>query len=114
VALSLLPPNDLPHVTVFEGFDKVVHFLMYFPLAILLCWNFGADKKNNRIFSALGVAVLWGIFMEFMQLTMHLGRSFSWFDELANFVGATCGIWLFAAIVKGAIKRQKTKKSSVG
>jgi len=95
VALSLLPPNDLPQVKLFEGFDKIVHFLMYFPLASLLCWNLKTEQKSDRIIWVILGAVLWGIFMEFMQLTMHMGRSFSWYDELANFIGVTFGVVLY-------------------
>ncbi|HNX54970.1 MAG TPA: VanZ family protein [Prolixibacteraceae bacterium] len=100
MALSLLPPSDLPHVKVFEGFDKVVHFLMYFPLAILLCWNLRADKHPKRIYLAIIFAVGWGLYMEFLQLTMHLGRSFSWYDELANLAGSLFGACLFGIAMK--------------
>jgi Predicted integral membrane protein len=111
MALSLLPPVDLPRVKVFEGFDKVVHFLMYFPLAILLCWNLRADKQQRRIFLAIFFAVGWGIYMEFLQLTMHLGRSFSWFDELANMLGSLFGAWLFGIVVKKFSKAGERKKA---
>jgi len=100
VALSLLPPNDLPQVKLFEGFDKIVHFLMYFPLASLLCWNFKTERKGHRIIWVIFGAVLWGVFMEFMQLTMHLGRAFSWYDELANFIGVIIGIILYWSITR--------------
>lgn len=100
VALSLLPPNDLPHVNVFEGFDKVVHFLMYFPLAALLCWNLRVEQNTNRAFIVLGASVLWGIFMEYMQRSMHLGRSFSWYDELANFAGASVGVVIYVLVTR--------------
>jgi VanZ family protein len=91
VALSLLPPNDLPQVKLFPGFDKIVHFLMYFPLSALLCWNLKTEQKGHYVIWIIFAAVLWGIFMELMQLTMHMGRTFSWFDELANFVGVIFG-----------------------
>ena len=95
VALSLLPPNDLPQVKLFPGFDKIVHFLMYFPLSALLCWNLKTEQKGDRIILVIFSGVSWGIFMEFMQLTMHMGRSFSWYDELANFIGVTFGVALY-------------------
>ena len=91
IALSLLPPNDLPKVKLFNGFDKVVHFLMYFPFSALLCWVFSAELKSSRFVAVIGLAVFWGIFMEFLQLEMRMGRSFSWYDELANFSGIIVG-----------------------
>lgn len=103
MALSLLPPNDLPQVKVFEGFDKVVHFLMYLPLSALLCWNLKVESRRKAAYLAVAVAVLWGIVMEFMQLTMHLGRSFSWYDEGANFLGAVAGAFIYLALTKKRI-----------
>jgi VanZ family protein len=100
IALSLLPPKDLPHVQLFEGFDKVVHFLMYFPLSALLCWNLKVELKNNRILIVFCIAVMWGIFMEYMQLIMHMGRSFSWYDELANFIGVVFGGFLYWVVTR--------------
>jgi VanZ family protein len=98
VTLSLLPPTDLPKVELFEGFDKLVHFLMYFPLAALLCWSLKVEMKTDRIWIVIALAVLWGIGMELMQLAMHLGRSFSWYDELSNFIGAVFGTFLYRMV----------------
>jgi VanZ family protein len=98
VTLSLLPPTDLPKVEFFEGFDKLVHFLMYFPLAALLCWSLKVEMKTDRIWIVIVLAVLWGIGMELMQLAMHLGRSFSWYDELSNFIGAVFGTFLYRMV----------------
>lgn len=100
VALSLLPPNDLPQVKLFEGFDKIVHFLMYFPLSALLCWNLRTEQKVHRIIWVILGAVFWGIFMEIMQLTMHLGRTFSWYDELVNFIGVIIGVTIYWSVTK--------------
>lgn len=100
VTLSLLPPSDLPKVELFDGFDKVVHFLMYFPLAALLCWTLIVEKKKARIWLVIVAAVLWGIFMEYMQRSMHLGRSFSWNDELANFAGVVVGVLFYKLAVR--------------
>lgn len=98
VTLSLLPPTDLPKVELFEGFDKLVHFLMYFPLAALLCWSLKVEMKTDRIWIVIVLAVLWGNGMELMQLAMHLGRSFSWYDELSNFIGAVFGTFLYRMV----------------
>jgi VanZ family protein len=106
IALSLLPPKDLPHVQLFEGFDKVVHFLMYFPLSALLCWNLKVELKNNRILIVFCIAVMWGIFMEYMQLIMHMGRSFSWYDELANFIGVVFGAFLYWVVTRKFVSVQ--------
>ena len=104
MALSLLPPRDLPQVQLFEGVDKLVHFLMYLPLSALLCWNLRAELSFRRVYGAVLLSVLWGMFMEIMQFNMHLGRSFSWFDELANLLGAVTGALLYKLVVSSAMR----------
>jgi VanZ family protein len=73
---------------------------MYFPLSVLLCWNMKTEQKYTRAFFAIGTAALWGLFMEFMQLSTHLGRSFSWFDEFANLAGAVCGALIYVLVTQ--------------
>lgn len=90
--LSMLPPQDLPSIPLFEGADKVVHFLMYFIFSFLLCWAFKTENKFRRWIWVTSIAICWGIFMEYIQLFMHLGRSFSWYDVMANSFGVMVGI----------------------
>jgi len=94
-ALSLLPPKDLPSLPLFEGADKIIHFFMYFILSFLLCWALKIENKFQRWLLVLPVGIGWGIFMEYTQLSMHLGRSFSWYDVLANSFGVMLGIVVF-------------------
>lgn len=98
VALSLLPPTDLPQVVLFRGADKIIHLTMYLVFAMLGCWALKSEENRQRIFLIILVTVGWGIFMEFMQLQMHAGRSFSWLDELANATGVFTGILLYTLI----------------
>ena len=37
--------------------------------------------------------------MEILQLNMHIGRSFSWFDMLANVVGVLVGVLTYRLFV---------------
>lgn len=99
LVLSLLPPSDLPKVSLFPGADKVIHFLMYFFFSGIGCWTLRTEwKRRNYYFIAI-FAVGWGVLMEILQLTMHAGRSFSVFDILANVVGVTFGILSYAFII---------------
>lgn len=95
VALSLLPPQDFPRIELFRGADKVIHLTMYLVFSVLGCWALKADENRSRILLIILITIGWGIFMEFMQLEMRLGRSFSWFDELANTTGALSGILIY-------------------
>ena len=104
-ALSLLPPRDLPNVQLFEGADKVIHFMMYFIFSVLGCWTRKTGLNPSGIWLILPLTIGWGIFMEIMQLEMHLGRSFEWYDILANSVGSLAGIVSYQLIVNNHARR---------
>lgn len=95
-ALSLLPPNDLPQIELFTGADKMIHFTMYFIFSLLFSWTLKTELNYYRIFFIVLVTVGWGILMEFLQLDMHMGRSFSWYDALANSIGVAFGILIYS------------------
>ena len=94
-ALSLLPPQDLPKVQLFHGADKVVHFMMYLILSVLGCWALKAEENRYGIWLIIPVAIGWGILMEFIQLELGSGRSFSWYDIIANTTGVVVGIIIY-------------------
>ena len=94
-ALSLLPPQDLPKIPLFPGADKIIHFLMYLVFSLLFCWALRTERHYYRLFLIILVTIGWGILMEFIQLTMHAGRSFSWYDALANSLGVFVGILIY-------------------
>jgi VanZ family protein len=94
-ALSLLPPQDFPKVPLFDGIDKVVHFLMYFIFSLLACWAIKTELNYRRLFVVILSTIGWGIFMEIMQFSMHLGRSFDIYDILANSVGVFFGVIVY-------------------
>ena len=96
--LSLLPPNDLPHMPLFKGADKVIHFLMYFIFSLLFCWALKTEMHYSRLVIIVFVAIGWGIFLEFVQFEMHLGRSFSWYDIFANSMGVFFGILIYIVV----------------
>lgn len=105
VALSLLPPQDLPQVELFPGADKLIHLSMYLIFSLLGCWTLKAEKNKTRIVWIILITVGWGIFMEYMQLEMHAGRSFSWYDELANATGVLTGIIIYILTSYSTVKR---------
>jgi VanZ family protein len=94
-ALSLLPPQDFPKVPFFHGFDKVVHISMYFVFSLLLCWAVRMELNFSWLFLIIPVTFGWGIFMEIMQRSMHLGRSFDPNDILANTLGVVTGVLVY-------------------
>ena len=94
-ALSLLPMQDLPRVPMFRGFDKLVHLIMYTIFSLLFCWAIKSEHNYRRMILIFVSTVSWGVFMELLQLEMHFGRSFSFYDILANFLGVTSGIIIY-------------------
>jgi VanZ family protein len=84
---SLVPPQDLPEVP--SGFDKVEHFGAYAVLAA------GAVQLFARRLSwgfVCVLLVLMGIFMEYLQGQMGLGRMLDPKDALANSIGVLVGL----------------------
>ena len=76
--------------------DKVAHFLMYFGLTILALWDSKFRNKANkksRIITTLLLINFYGIFIEFLQLSLTNYRSAEILDFFANLTGS-----LFAAI----------------
>lgn len=100
MALSLLPPQDLPKLQLFRGADKVVHFMMYFIFSILFCWAIKSELKYYRLAISIPVTIGWGIMMEYLQLSMHAGRSFSIYDMLANSLGVFSGVIIYVLIAR--------------
>jgi len=108
-ALSLLPPQDLPHIPMFRGADKLIHCGMYFVFSVLSCWTLKSEQNYSRLFFIFMGTVGWGILMEYLQLNMHRGRSFSWYDELANSIGVTFGILIYILVSRINIANSASK-----
>ena len=95
IALSLLPPKDLPHIKLFWQADKIIHFLMYFNFSLIFNWGIKSELNYNRFYLVVPVTIGWGVLMEILQLAMHVGRSFSYLDMLANSVGVFTGLVVY-------------------
>lgn len=96
--VTQIPPNktekmgEIPFVKFLREFnftDKIVHFGLFFILAILYFLPF---RKSflNVFFVIFGISFL----IEILQLTLPFNRSFDWFDLLANGLGTIAAIAL--------------------
>jgi len=90
--LLLKPGGD--SIAPFIYFDKLVHFSFFAILGILLSLNFKINKKIIIIITCYAVTT------EILQHIMGLGRSFDFFDIVADFVGLLAGIIIFYFIKK--------------
>ncbi len=84
----------IPHL------DKVLHLIVYalLALAISLAW-----PKISKLKVFWGCAAFGGL-MEFGQALFGIGRTASFFDGLANSLGAALGVYL-ASLVMAKIAR---------
>ncbi len=103
--LTLAPrPFGSVRIPLFEGVDKVVHFMMFFAMAFAYHFDFRRGKKpvdearlTGWIFVSLSA---FGGLIELAQWKMRMGRSGDWYDLLADIAGAVYGIilaWLISA-----------------
>lgn len=76
---------------VVAGGDKVIHFLFYVPLGILLRPPKTSSSLSLALTFRLGVGTLYGFFMELLQAAVP-GRTASLYDGIANFLGVAVGI----------------------
>lgn len=100
--LTLFPkPLGGLRVPLFDGADKVVHFLMFFAMAA--AYHFDYRKRSKPVDEARLLGWLFiilsavGGFIELAQWQMHMGRSGDWYDLLADIAGAFYGLltaWL--------------------
>jgi glycopeptide antibiotics resistance protein len=100
ITLSLMPADDVPDVSLFEGFDKFVHICLYLGFAWLLCWSLHVEKKPFVYYLILLLSFTWGLLMEIFQYLMHLGRAFEWFDIISNTSGALIGIIIYRLMIR--------------
>lgn len=101
LTLAPRPLGDDPP-QLFEGADKIVHGIMFGGLTamLLLDWqrkHFWHEEKWFRALIYAVVASLFGIFIEFAQASMGLGRGLEVSDMIADSIGSFIFaiIWMF-------------------
>lgn len=103
--LTLAPrPFGSVRIPLFEGADKVVHFMMFLAMAFAYHFDFRRGKKpvdEARLMGWIFVSLsAFGGLIELAQWKMRMGRCGDWYDLLADIAGAVYGIilaWLISA-----------------
>jgi VanZ family protein len=90
--LSSLKGYDLP--SLFQWADKLIHLVIYIPLAFLLSLSLSRSGAKRYVFlQAFLIAVLYAIFDEIHQSYIP-GRHASTTDIIADSLGAISGCYL--------------------
>jgi VanZ family protein len=98
--LLLFPDREFTErkLIVIPHLDKVVHFGLYFILtgSWMIFLNLKGDlipqKKRNRDFLIIFLAVLDGLLIEYLQQSKWIQRDFDWYDVLFDGIGAVAGV----------------------
>lgn len=109
VLIACLVPGflfDIPYKA--EGIkhlDKLVHFLLFLVLCFALTNDYhkAQNKKDFPIVHSLvivSIGMIYGLFIELLQLIQFFDRSFSWFDLLSDMGGSIAGTYLYTALKK--------------
>lgn len=93
--LSLLPIWLFPpSISEIQGIDKIVHFAMYGLLGALLRWAADGSQWGSRCWGLPMAGAAYGLLMEGCQFWFSGGgRSFSWGDAVANWMGVMLFWW---------------------
>ena len=108
LALSHLPPSDLPHVPLFPHADKLVHLIEYLVLGALLFRSLCYDLSGNPVWAtiiALPAGTLFGALDEWHQ--GFVGRTTDVWDLAVDVAGLSLGI-LIAALLNGLRRGEAT------
>ena len=98
LSLTSSPP-ELPSVL---GWDKLLHVVAYGLLSILLAQAFLCPpfSMNKPWLWAWTTAVVYGAFLEVLQLLSQTGRTAEWLDLFADAIGAFLGCVVFCYTLK--------------
>ncbi len=95
--LCFAPASEINKVHInIPHFDKIVHFGMFFILALLIA---GLNGKYATYFNRIllpVIAIVYGGLIELIQLWFISGRDGDWFDWIADNAGVVLGLMVFS------------------
>lgn len=98
---SLSSSDKIPKFQLFEHFDKVVHFGMYFGLTTLFIPILKINQNYNKTYLfAFIISSSIGIMFELAQGMMNMARTSSIYDVLANCTGALFGMIFYQLFIR--------------
>lgn len=104
-ALSHIPGDNLPITMPFAHFDKVVHFLMYSLLGIIvsraLSWEEHYHHLKKRWYVYFILIIVFATSLDEIHQHFVPFREMDFFDGLADFSGASLGGYIYFYILLG-------------
>lgn len=93
--LCLMPGKSLPSVSLWQ-FDKLVHFLFYVILAVLMLYGWRKqdnypELKQRTVVRILVLTFTYGFLVEILQDQLTTDRHFDIYDAIANAAGGIAG-----------------------
>lgn len=101
--LMLLPSDKIPDAKILS-YDKLGHLGVFTILYLLLAWGFSKQNQsevanNKSKYFALTISIVYSTSLEFLQKLIP-GRSFDWYDIIANSSGIFAGLIIFSFLNK--------------
>jgi len=106
--LSLTPGENFPEIefNLFE-LDKLIHFIFYFTLVVLMNIGFRL-KKSEPFYKSIVWIVVIGIFIgwsiEYLQGNFITNRFFDYSDIIANSLGTVIGMLIYVKYLMNKYK----------
>lgn len=101
LVLTLTPAKSMPSVPPWEliSFDSAAHAFVFFVLAALsyvasVRQRYSAWRQRHAFVVVLIEGLLLGALIEFLQMTMNLGRHGEWSDVISDGIGTVAGLLL--------------------
>lgn len=114
--LCTIPGQNLPAEPWMEAvrLDKWVHFGIFAVLMVLVSFAIDGqyeEPKQRLYYTALAVAVAFGVFIEGYQHWMLTDRFADFYDVLANSFGAFTGGWFYKRYCSVRLRQWRNKKT---
>jgi VanZ family protein len=99
--LSLTNAEDLQKISVihFKGFDKLIHFIMYFAfMSVILFENRKIEVRTGSLFLIALIPFVFGALMELLQTLLTASRTGNVYDLLFNLAGILFSLFIYLII----------------
>ncbi len=97
--LLLMPGDKLPKDNLLNipYFDKVVHFILFLLLEVLLLIDLKASGRyyNNQILKFTALVIGYALLSEWLQYLLTVSRHGDWYDFIADIAGIAVGWTVF-------------------